>query len=48
MALKREDYGKFYKGDSYIIISGSEYGKPAGMDDIVSLGESEGLSYVYL
>ncbi|XP_063596642.1 advillin-like [Penaeus indicus] len=33
VALKREDYGKFHKGDSYIIFSASEYGKPAGMDD---------------
>ncbi|ROT78894.1 hypothetical protein C7M84_002398 [Penaeus vannamei] len=33
VALKREEYGKFHKGDSYIVFSASEYGKPAGMDD---------------
>ncbi|KAK7083781.1 hypothetical protein SK128_018797, partial [Halocaridina rubra] len=31
--LKREDYGKFHKGDSYLVFSASEYGKPAGMLD---------------
>ncbi|XP_069174423.1 villin-1 isoform X2 [Procambarus clarkii] len=32
--LKRDDYGKFHKGDSYVILSASEHGKPAGMDDM--------------
>lgn len=31
--LKRDDYGKFHKGDSYLVLSASEFGKPAGMDD---------------
>ncbi|XP_063843292.1 advillin-like isoform X2 [Scylla paramamosain] len=34
VALKREDYGKFHKGDSYLVVNASEYGKPGGMQDI--------------
>ncbi|KAG0721754.1 Advillin [Chionoecetes opilio] len=34
VALKREDYGKFHRGDSYLVLGGTEYGKPAGMEDI--------------
>lgn len=34
VALKREEYGKFHKGDSYLLVSACEYGKPAGMEDI--------------
>ncbi|KAK8742675.1 hypothetical protein OTU49_001619 [Cherax quadricarinatus] len=32
--LKRDDYGKFHQGDSYVILSVSEVDKPAGMDDL--------------
>ncbi|XP_066975023.1 villin-1-like isoform X2 [Macrobrachium rosenbergii] len=31
--LKREDYGKFHKGDSYLVLSMGEFNKPAGVDD---------------
>lgn len=31
--LKRDDYGKFHRGDSYVVLSIAEYGKPAGMHD---------------
>ena len=37
VALKRDDYGKFHKGDSYLVVNASEYGKPGGMLDIVSV-----------
>ncbi|MPC88111.1 hypothetical protein E2C01_083004 [Portunus trituberculatus] len=37
VALKRDDYGKFHKGDSYLVVNASEYGKPGGMQDTVSV-----------
>ena len=33
--LPREQYGKFYKGDSYIIYAASDPGNPPGVSDMV-------------
>ncbi|CAL4065730.1 unnamed protein product [Meganyctiphanes norvegica] len=32
--LPKDQYGKFYKGDSYLIYAASEYGRPAGISDV--------------